>query len=87
MIGVTDVVRCIKPFWDNMPLLCQDTPDTNDLFIVKECNMSGCNIINLKTGSSSAWWGYDKLEKVRDGSFEELRNAIDKAYVRIICKR
>ena len=69
MIGVTDVVRCIKPFWDNMPLLCQNTPDTNDLFIVKECNMSGCNIINLKTGSSSAWWGYDKLEKVRDGSF------------------
>ena len=84
MIGVTDVVRCIKPFWDNMPLLCQDAPDTNDLFIVKECNMSGCNIINLKTGSSSAWCGYDKLEKVRDGSFEELRNAIDKAYVRII---
>ena len=33
MIGVTDVVRCIKPFWDNMPLLCQDTPDTNELFI------------------------------------------------------
>lgn len=46
--------------------------------------MSGCNIINLKTGSSSAWWGYDKLEKVRDGSFEELSNAIDKAYVRIV---
>ena len=87
MIGVTDVVRRIKPFWDNMPLLCQDTPDTNELFIVKECNMSGCNIINLKTGSSSAWWGYDKLEKVRDGSFEELSNAIDKAYVRIIWKR
>ena len=56
MIGVTDVVRCIKPFWDNMSLLCQDAPDTNGLFIVKECNMSGCNIINLKTGSSSAWW-------------------------------
>lgn len=78
MIGVTDVVRCIKPFWDNMPLF---QPDINELFIVKECNMSGCNIINLETGSSSAWWGYDKLEKVRDGSFEELSNAISKAYV------
>lgn len=54
MMGVTDVVRRIKPFWDNMPLLCQDTPDANELFIVKECNMSGCNIIGLKTGSSSA---------------------------------
>lgn len=35
MIGVTDVVRCIKPFWDNMSLLCQDAQIQMNYLLLK----------------------------------------------------
>lgn len=64
-ITVGDIVRKTQSYWQgalNEPPLSEE--DKQKLYKVKSISRLGCEIENLESGCSSAWWDFDCLELV-----------------------